>query len=63
MSPDPRCSTCFVATKQAEQSEAAVRAGAAIADLDLPVLAGGIVRSNGQHPFVLVSFALSLRVR
>ncbi len=40
-----------------------MRAGAAIADLDLPVLAGGIVRSNGQHPFVLVSFARSLRVR
>ncbi len=33
-----KCRTCFVATKQTEQAEAAVRDGAAIAHLDLPLL-------------------------
>ncbi|MBD8737748.1 hypothetical protein [Sphingomonas sp. CFBP 13706] len=35
-----KCTTCFLATKQAEQAEAAVRDGAAIAHLDLPSLTG-----------------------
>ena len=35
-----KCRTCFVATKQTEQAEAAVRDGAAIAHLDLPLLTG-----------------------
>lgn len=34
------CRTCFVATKQTEQAEAAVRDGAAIAHLNLPLLTG-----------------------
>jgi hypothetical protein len=35
-----KCRMCFVATKQAEQAEAAVRDSAAIAHLDLPLLIG-----------------------
>lgn len=35
-----KCRNCFVAIKQAEQMEAAVRDGAAIAHLNLPLLAG-----------------------
>jgi len=34
------CRACFIAGKKAAQSDAAVRDGAAIAHLDLPVLAG-----------------------
>jgi hypothetical protein len=47
-----KCRTCFVATKQAEQAEAAVRDGAAIAHLELPLLTG----SDRQ-----VAWATSLR--
>jgi hypothetical protein len=46
------CRTCFVATNQAEQAEAAVRDGAAIAHLNLPLLTG----SDRQ-----VAWATSLR--
>jgi hypothetical protein len=35
-----KCRNCFVATKQGEQAEAAVRNSAAIAHLDLPLLTG-----------------------
>jgi hypothetical protein len=47
-----KCRTCFVATKQVEQAEAAVRDGAAIAHLELPLLTG----SDRQ-----VAWATSLR--
>jgi hypothetical protein len=47
-----KCRTCFVATKQAAQAEAAVRDSAAIAHLDLPSLSG----SDRQ-----VAWATSLR--
>jgi hypothetical protein len=47
-----KCRTCFVATKQTEQAEAAVRDGAAIAHLELRLLTG----SDRQ-----VAWATSLR--
>jgi hypothetical protein len=47
-----KCRTCFVATEQTEQAEAAVRDNAAIAHLNLPLLTG----SDRQ-----VAWATSLR--
>lgn len=53
----------FVATKQTDQAEAAVRDSAAIATWTSPCSQGVIVRLHGQRPYEVAAFARSLRVR